>query len=424
MTPALRRSQIVPLIDHHQHILGPMLLEDPPPELPEVKLPPELDRVLREREKLSGGTSLGDLYTDDAQVLDISGAEDHWTRDRHEIGSLLRAYTNDTWYFPNAYAIDGSTAYISGVTRTGESKEADLNFTLGLRKDPSGQWRIASEQASVKPPMTHTRPITAADLIANLDDAGIERAVVLSTAYWAASGLTAQPRPDEQAVVRAANDWVIDQVARYPDRLVAFCSVNPLSDYAIDEVRRCSKLPGVKGIKLHFGNSNVDLKNPRHLEKIRRFFRAANELRMPIVVHLWTIDTSYGAEHARIFLEKVLPESPDIVVQIAHLGGGGRYVYDDVLGVFADAMAARDPRMKNVYFDLTTVVDESVSTQMLDRLAGRLRQIGLDRILYGSDMTDIHHPAPIVAWATFRRRIPLTDDEVRRIAGNVAPYMR
>jgi hypothetical protein len=40
------------------------------------------------------------------------------------------------------------------------------------------------------------------------------------------------------------------------------------------------------GIKLHFGNSDVLLKNPEHFEKLKKVFQAANKQRMAIVVHI------------------------------------------------------------------------------------------------------------------------------------------
>jgi len=216
----------------------------------------------------------------------------------------------------------------------------------------------------------------------------------------------------------------VSEVGRYPDRLVAFCGVNPLRTYAVREVERCAALPHVRGIKLHFGNSRVDVKNPQHVDAVRRVFAAANAHHLALAVHLWTLDKSYGAEHARIFLERVLPAAPDVTVQIAHLGGAGRYAYDDVTAVFADAIAAHDARMAHVYFDLATVVTETQSSETLSLIARRLRQIGLERILFGADTPILDRPTPMVAWATVRRRLPLTDDELRTIAGNVAPYMR
>jgi predicted TIM-barrel fold metal-dependent hydrolase len=421
--PALERNQIFPLVEHHQHLVGPSQIEPPEPSLPVIELPPELDRVLRDREKVSGKTAETDLYTQDAFVLDVSRAEDHWVRGRAAAHKMASAYTTDTVFLPNVYAVDGNTGYIAGIVRTGTNTFDDMHFTFGLRRD-AGVWRIAMEYATNKPPRTFSEPITADRLIALLDEAGIQRAVVLSVAYWIASPLRENPVENEQAKLREANDWTIAEVAKYPGRLVAFCSVNPLRDYAIQEITRCAKLPGVKGVKLHFGNSAIDLKNPAHVATMRRFFRAANDLGLAITAHLWTLDKSYGAEHSKVFLEELLPEAPDVVVQIAHMGGGGHFEYDDVLGVFADAITAKDARMKHVYFDLTTVVDEGLPEAKVQLLARRLRQVGLERILFGADTPLPTRPSPLVAWATFRRRIPLTDAELRTIANNVAPYLR
>jgi hypothetical protein len=57
-------------------------------------------------------------------------------------------------------------------------------------------------------------------------------------------------------------------------------------------------------------------------------------------------------------------------------------------------------------------------------IAARLRQIGLRRVLYGSDMAIRGNPVARESWETFRRMLPLTDTEFRTIADNIAPYMR
>ena len=75
---------------------------------------------------------------------------------------------------------------------------------------------------------------------------------------------------DEAAKVARENDWTAAQAARYPGRLIAFCSFNPLKDYALAELKRCAGLPGLKrGIKLHFGNSDVQLDDPAHVQRYR-----------------------------------------------------------------------------------------------------------------------------------------------------------
>jgi predicted TIM-barrel fold metal-dependent hydrolase len=264
---------------------------------------------------------------------------------------------------------------------------------------------------------------TAEQLVAEMDAAGVKRAVVLSVAFW--FGSPRRKVEDEYAKVRAENDWVAQQVARFPDRLVGFCSFNPLKDYALEELDRCTKNPNFKGLKLHFGNSGVDLLNPQHVEKVRQVFRVANEKRLPIVAHLWTTDKRYGREHSEIFLKQVIPAAPDIPIQIAHMAASGpNYHSDDALEVYANAAVAGDPRMKNVYFDVASMVTRNTRPEVLALVAKRLRQLGLQRVLFASDRAPGgSNDTPKDAWEAFRR-LSLSEAEFRKVAGNVAPYMR
>ena len=270
--------------------------------------------------------------------------------------------------------------------------------------------------------------LDARNLIALLDSARIRRALVLSMAYtWGKASRA--PVENEYEHVKAENDWTAQQVAQYPDRLRAFCSFNPLKPYALDELARCSKDRQLHyGLKLHFGNSDVDLDNPNDVALVRKVFKASNGYHMPIVVHLHTsIDNKrkYGADQARVFLNELLAAAPDVPVQIAHLAGAGGYndETDAALSVFTDAIAKHDSRMKNVWFDTTVVVRPNMSPDQLQRIATRIRQIGVKRILYGSDAPTNPLSYPQAGWAAFQR-LPLTNSEIRVIANNVAPYVR
>jgi predicted TIM-barrel fold metal-dependent hydrolase len=273
------------------------------------------------------------------------------------------------------------------------------------------------------------QPLTAADLVSLLDRAGIRQAAVLSLAYQFGNPNRA-PMQNEYAAVRAENDWTSEQVALFPDRLRGLCSVNPLKPYGLQEVSRCAKDPHLlHGLKLHFGNSDINLNNPAHVELLQSVFRQANAHRMAIVIHLRSSVTRrrpYGAREAAIFLNQVLPSAPDVPVQIAHLAGAGGYddrVVDEALGVYVDAIARRDARMARVYFDVSGVAGLGQWQDNADKVAARIRQLGLERVLYGSDGAGGGNPAPREAWATFRK-LPLTDSEFKTIAGNIAPYMR
>jgi uncharacterized protein len=269
-------------------------------------------------------------------------------------------------------------------------------------------------------------PLDADDLIPLLDSAGIRRAVVLSVAYM--YGSPRRTVENEYAKVRAENDWTAAQAARYPDRLIAFCGFNPLKDYALEELARCAADRRFgRGIKLHFGNSDVQLDEPAHVERLRQVFRAANEHGMTIVVHMRASISRkrpYGAAQARIFLEQLLPLAADVPVQIAHLAGTGPG-YDDppadsAMAVLADAVRG-NRYARRLWFDVAGVVDAEISPMHAALVARRIRQVGIERVLYGSDGAVGENLRPRQSWAAFRG-LSLTDDEIARIADNVAPY--
>jgi len=272
-------------------------------------------------------------------------------------------------------------------------------------------------------------PLTAKDLIAHLDAAGIHRAVVLSTAYM--FGRPDRVVENEYEKVKAENDWTGAEAARYPGRLIAFCGVNPLKDYALDELARCAKDPNLRrGLKMHFGNSDVQVEVPAHADQVRRVFRAANEHGMAIVVHMrasLSKERPYGADQARVFLEQLLPAAPDVTVQVAHLAGTGPG-YDDppaqaAMAFLADAVAKGDRRTRNLWFDVASNAggDNPPATTAL--LVGIIRRVGVRRVLFGADAAIAPNVPPAEAWAAFRK-LPLKPDELKTIAGNVAPYLR
>jgi len=114
---------------------------------------------------------------------------------------------------------------------------------------------------------------------------------------------------------------------------------------------------------------------------------------------------------------------PDVVLQIAHLWGGAE-VSEPALEVLAEAAGTDAGR--NLWFALTEVAPSAGhSEELMARLADRIRQIGTDRVVYGSDMhASESSPSPAVAWPRLRRELPLSDEEWADIADNVAPYLR
>ena len=319
--------------------------------------------------------------------------------------------------------------------RRGAALLSGLILLTAACESPGPGPRVDHHQHLLSPALAEVwkeEPIDADLLIERLDELGSQRAVVLSLAYvWGSPGLS--PRPaDEYGAVRAENDWTAQQVARHPDRLTAFCSVNPLADYALTEIDRCAADPRLRsGLKMHFGNSRVNLEVPEHVAQLRRVFAAANGRRMPIMAHVWTGDdkilSPFEARDARTFVDEVLPTAPDVTVQIAHLGGSGPRLDPGTraaMVVLAEAASRGEAAMKNVYFDVTTNIHPQSPPEDVEFMTARMRQIGMSRLLYGSDAATGENPMPVKYWRALRKRSGLTPSELDTIANNVAPYLR
>jgi predicted TIM-barrel fold metal-dependent hydrolase len=288
--------------------------------------------------------------------------------------------------------------------------------------------RVDYHQHLVSPafaPIVRSPARDARTLLAELDAAGVRKAVVLSVGYTFADERKRLPDPDR--LTREENDWTSGQVAGAGGRLIGFCSANPLRPAALAELERCLGLPGMRGLKLHFGNGGVTLRDAAHAARLVQVFALAERRRVPVLVHLRARGgQNFGAEDARLFLDRLVAVAPAIEIVVAHLGGAGPGYpaqADSVMAVFGAAAERGDARLRHVYFDVATAVTAETPPETAALVARRVRQVGPGRVLYGSDLNP---PGGSVrsGWAIFRDRVPLTPAELRTIAGNVTRFAR
>ncbi|MFZ5989065.1 MAG: amidohydrolase family protein [Bacillota bacterium] len=241
-------------------------------------------------------------------------------------------------------------------------------------------------------PMVETNAET---IISQIGKTHITKAFVLSGAYiWGMESLTDPSQEYEE--VKAENDWTAEQAAKYPDRLIPLFSLNPLKNYALQEMDRCFDELKMPAMKLHFATSNIDLRDPVHLNKVEKVLAHAEIKGIPVLIHLMNNNKDYGPEDAQIFIDEILAKHPDLRVCIAHLGGSGGYndKVGDIFDTFIKAYKNNKNLNKhNLYFDISSViVEETIKGYMeattedeLHRMARQINNWGLDRILWGSD---------------------------------------
>lgn len=172
------------------------------------------------------------------------------------------------------------------------------------------------------------RPLDAAYVLDELNRTGVERALVLSTAYVNATDVAAlgarQPSAPEYRLVREDNDFTAAEAAKAPSRLIPFASVNPKREYALEEVKRCIEQLNMRGVKLHFANSDVRLRDPEHRHRVIEIFRYAADRSIPVVAHIHNDPLeAFGAREIEILIAELVEPLPRLRISVAHLGWGG-----------------------------------------------------------------------------------------------------
>jgi len=234
--------------------------------------------------------------------------------------------------------------------------------------------------------------LNADTIIHRLDEAGFYGAWILSNAYWFGSPLT--PVDDEYEQVKKQNDWTAGQAERYPNRLKAFVSVNPLKPYALEEIQRCAASKRFYGLKLHFANSKIDLTDIAQVRQLQKVFALADKNHLALLVHFRSGQQWDGAANAQVLLNQLMPYAKNTKVVIAHMAGWGGY--DKPMDTALALIAAYVHNNNNLFlevsgvFPLTLNEDYKPVTGKADwnpvtALKKRIKQIGTTHILFGTD---------------------------------------
>lgn len=202
---------------------------------------------------------------------------------------------------------------------------------------------------------------TADELITSMDKEDIDISVITNIG-WTTNDLCAE-----------TNDYIMESVARYPGRLIGFCTVQPNSrDSAIAEIERCAK-GGIRGV----GEMRPDVQafDLREEAIIDPFIEVMLRHRLVLLTHVSEpVGHDYPGKGSITpdVLYPLITHYPDLTVVCAHWGGG--------LPFYALMPEAKEA-MKNVFFD-TAASPFLYSPQIYNHV---IQLVGGDKILFGSD---------------------------------------
>ena len=185
--------------------------------------------------------------------------------------------------------------------------------------------------------------------------------------------------------LRAANDSVLRWMDEYPGRVIGFAYVNPrLGDDGVRELGRCLAA-GMKGVKLWI---SVLADDPR----VDPLMEVAQKAAAVVLAHAWVKTQGQMAFESR----------PQNVANLARRFPGTRFMLAHFGGEWeTGAKAARG--VPNLYVDTSGSLPEA---DMVEVLA---RNVGVDRMLFGTDNSDFHYCLGKI------RAANLTEEERERI---------
>ncbi|MFP8952138.1 amidohydrolase family protein [Natrialbaceae archaeon A-arb3/5] len=210
------------------------------------------------------------------------------------------------------------TLGVIGTTRTiSETRAAEANTPARERYRRAGSAAdlpLFDAHTHLIPEETLGRdPLTADELVAWMDDNGIDRAVVLAL------------DSPESYPVQAPSWWILDEVESYPDRLVPFCTVDPRTlvygdDPAEELVERYVER-GARG----FGELKAGL--PIDDSQLETLYELCAEYDLPILFH--TDEKAMMDEVGLPRLEDVLASYPEVDF-LAHAHAWWAHISADV----------------------------------------------------------------------------------------------
>jgi len=201
----------------------------------------------------------------------------------------------------------------------------------------------------------------AKELIRNMDEEGIHKSVIFGFPW------------ENREHYRIHNDYIIESVHRYPNRLIGFCCFSPLSAGGSQEAERClqSGLLGVGELAAYGTGLSSEIIN-----SLKEVMGLCSQFDVPFLLHTnEPIGHNYAGKTPMTLLQiyGFIKAYPSNKIVLAHWGGGILFyglLKKEVKEVF-----------KNVWFD--TAASPYLYTPDIYRIAGET--IGFEKILFGSD---------------------------------------
>ena len=210
-------------------------------------------------------------------------------------------------------------------------------------------------------------PFGAEQLVAEMDAAGVSRALVVQRSQYYGFD----------------NSLVCDAGAAFPDRLSAVCSIDPAAPDPDEQVRFWICERRAVGVRLMETERGGDLSWLAG-EGAEAVWRAARDLEIPLCLHFFRWNRSPGLEQAA----RLLRRYPGLRVVIDHFTNIAAESGAPDFGM--DALFRALAELPNVYMKFTTIplgAMEAAGVESAPLIRRVADVFGAERLMWGSDIT-------------------------------------
>lgn len=206
-----------------------------------------------------------------------------------------------------------------------------------------------------------SKMVGADELVAAMDHSGVTQSVTFGFPWQS---------PD---TFKRHNDYILESVAKYPDRLIGFCCVDAQSPEAPAEVERCLSA-GLSGVgELAFYCADMDC---RYLPALDEIMVLAQHYDRPVMLHTnEPVGHQYPGKTQNTLAQiyAIVKKYTDTRIILAHWGGG-LFWYQLMKKEVSEVLS-------HVWFD--TAASPFLYRPDIYRLAAEVA--GVDKILFGTD---------------------------------------
>ena len=203
--------------------------------------------------------------------------------------------------------------------------------------------------------------VSADETVAAMEEEGVDRSVVFGFPWR------------NMQVTRETNDYVLESVQRFPEKLIGFCCLDPTATDAAQEAERCLD-GGLSGVgELAFYESGIDT---HALDRLTPIMELCQDRNVPVMMHTnEPVGHQYPGKTPNTLAQiyRMVTRFPDNTIILAHWGGGVFFYHllrkevNEVLG--------------NAYFD--TAASPFLYNPAIYNMA--IQIMGAEKILFGTD---------------------------------------